>query len=74
MIKPRIISTCFLYLMVFTQVVSASNDQKFVYNARDILVIQPNSTVDLSLQLTTSADEYLSESSLQATLTLISLS
>lgn len=60
MIKPRNISTCLLHIIVLVQIVNASDDQKFVYNARDILVIQPNSTADLSLQLTTSADEYLS--------------
>lgn len=38
--------------------------QKFIYNANDVIVVQEDSTVQLSLQLTTTADEYLSESDL----------
>lgn len=47
--------------------------QKFIYNAQDILVVEALSTVQVSLQLTTTADEYLSESDLEVELQMSSI-
>jgi len=61
-----IIILCFLVSTAL--VLSEETSQKFLYKAEDAITIEPNSTITLTLELSTAAHEYLGESSVYATL------
>ena len=63
----------FILLLILTtiHVYCASTSQKFIYRASDNVIIEANSSIELEVALSTSLDEYLSESKINATISIL---
>lgn len=56
----------FIPLVILIIVTPARSQQKFSYTSQEEVIVERNSSTELVVSLTTEANEYLSEASIQA--------